>query len=168
MRDLYHIADSLGNLLRERNLMLCTAESCTGGGVAYALTNIPGSSQWFRCGWVTYCNLSKHELIDVPEKLLKDYGAVSEEVAKAMASGALAKAKAEVAIAITGIAGPGGGTPDKPVGTVWFAWAGKTNSGHVTVNSGLLSLSGDRADIRQEAVIHAIRECEHFVKSIYP
>lgn len=167
MDDLYHIADSLGNFLRERKLMLSTVESCTGGGLSYELTAVPGSSRWFRCGWVTYCNQSKHDLVDVPEILLNDHGAVSEPVAKAMAEGGLARAPSDVCIAITGIAGPGGGTHEKPVGTVWLAWACKKSSGESSVKTQLLSLFGDRASIRKQAIMHAIKECEPFVKSLY-
>lgn len=167
MDDLYHIVDSLGNFLREHKLMLSTVESCTGGGVSYELTAVPGSSRWFRCGWVTYCNQSKHDLVDVPETLLNDHGAVSEPVAKAMAEGGLARAQSDVCIAITGIAGPGGGTPEKPVGTVWLAWACKKREGDVAVNTQLLALSGDRASIRKQAIMMAIKKCEPFVKSLY-
>lgn len=109
--------------LQESGLRLCTAESCTGGLVAARLTDIPGSSGWFECGWVTYSNVSKTHLLGVAPDLLERHGAVSAPVAEAMAQGALAEADADLALAITGIAGPGGGSPEKPVGLVWFAWA---------------------------------------------
>ena len=108
---------------REQGLMVATAESCTGGLVAAALTEIPGSSAVFDRGFVTYSNLAKRQLLAVPEPLLLEYGAVSEEVARAMAEGAVAASTAGAAVAITGIAGPGGGSEEKPVGLVWFATA---------------------------------------------
>lgn len=109
--------------LQERRLRLCTAESCTGGLIAARLTDMPGSSAWFECGWVTYSNAAKTHLLGVAPDLLESFGAVSAPVAEAMARGALASADADLAIAVTGIAGPGGGSPEKPVGLVWFAWA---------------------------------------------
>ena len=109
--------------LQEKRLRLCTAESCTGGVIAARLTDMPGSSAWFECGWVTYSNASKTHLLGVAPELLERSGAVSAPVAEAMARGALAAADADLAIAVTGIAGPSGGSPEKPVGLVWFAWA---------------------------------------------
>ncbi len=109
--------------LQERRLRLCTAESCTGGVIAARLTDMPGSSAWFECGWVTYSNAAKTQMLGVAPELLERCGAVSAPVAEAMARGALAGADADLAVAVTGIAGPGGGSPEKPVGLVWFAWA---------------------------------------------
>ena len=108
---------------RAQGLMVATAESCTGGMIAAALTDIPGSSAVFDRGFVTYANLAKRQLLGVPELLLLEHGAVSEEVARAMAEGALAASTAGAAVSVTGVAGPGGGTEDKPVGLVWFATA---------------------------------------------
>ena len=118
-------------LLKERNLTLSTAESCTGGLIAKRITDVPGASGVFECGWVTYADRAKTEMLGVPEEVLKRCGAVSEPVVKAMAEGALERSGADVAVAVSGIAGPGGGTPEKPVGTVWLAWAfrgGKTRT----------------------------------------
>jgi nicotinamide-nucleotide amidase len=109
--------------LQEMRLRLCTAESCTGGLIAARLTDMPGSSAWFECGLVTYSNASKTHLLGVAPDLLVRCGAVSAPVAEAMAKGALAAADADLAVAVTGIAGPSGGSPEKPVGLVWFAWA---------------------------------------------
>jgi nicotinamide-nucleotide amidase len=165
MDDLYHIADSLGNLLAERHLTFSTVESCTGGGLAYALTAIPGCSKWFRCGWVTYSNESKQDLVDVPEEIIKAYGAVSEPVAKAMAHGGLLKSASNVCMAVTGIAGPTGGTEDKPIGTVWvsLAYRNSTVSGSETL---CLSLSGDRENIRKQAIIETMKECKKLIQAL--
>lgn len=135
--------------LRQRGWLLVTAESCTGGSMAAALTDLPGSSAWFDRGWVTYSNAAKVDLLDVPVELLERWGAVSGPVAEAMAKGALLRSSAELAVAVTGIAGPGGGTPDKPVGLVWFAWGRR---GHA-VRSGSRVFAGDRAAVRQAAVL---------------
>lgn len=153
MPELYHIADKLGNALHQKGLTITTAESCTAGGVAYALTSVPNSSAWFTCGWVTYSNTSKQELLGVPFAVLEQYGAVSEEVACAMAQGARQRAKTDCCIAITGIAGPAGGTPLKPVGTVWVAWADAKN----TV-AHCLHLMGDREAIRKASILAALTE----------
>lgn len=161
MNELYHIANILGNSLRSRNLTVTTAESCTGGGIAYALTSIPGSSQWFNCGWVTYSNESKQKILGVDPEIIEKNGAVSESVVRLMAEGALVRANADVAIAVSGIAGPGGGTPEKPVGTVWIAWATKT-----ATKSKHFLLPGDREHIRRHTIIHALQECEWLVKSL--
>lgn len=109
--------------LQEQRLRLCTAESCTGGVIAARLTDMPGSSAWFEGGWVTYSNAAKTQMLGVAPELLERCGAVSAPVAEAMARGALAGADADLAVAVTGIAGPDGGSPEKPVGLVWFAWA---------------------------------------------
>lgn len=140
---------TLGTRLQAGGLRLCTAESCTGGGMAQAVTGIPGSSAWFECGWVTYSNDSKTRLLGVAPELIERRGAVSEAVAAAMARGALEHSAADLSIAVTGIAGPGGGTPAKPVGLVWFAWAqreGPCRTGHQV-------FSGDRTQVRQAAVL---------------
>ena len=117
------LAEAVLERARAQGLMVATAESCTGGLIAAALTDVPGSSAVFDRGFVTYSNLAKRQLLDVPEPLLLQHGAVSEEVARAMAEGALAASSAFAAVSVTGVAGPGGGTPEKPVGLVWFATA---------------------------------------------
>lgn len=117
--------------LAQQGLKAATAESCTGGLIAKRITDVPGASGVFECGWVTYADRAKTEMLGVPEEVLKRCGAVSEPVVKAMAEGALERSGADVAVAVSGIAGPGGGTPEKPVGTVWLAWAfrgGKTRT----------------------------------------
>src|SRR3990167_5136864 len=111
------LAKELGTTLKPRGLLLATAESCTGGGLSYWITSVPGSSDWYERGFVTYSNAAKIEMLGVRSATLEKFGAVSEEIAREMALGALAHSKANVSIAVTGIAGPDGGTPDKPVGT---------------------------------------------------
>ena len=133
--------------LLARSWMLTTAESCTGGMIAAACTDLAGSSQWFERGFVTYSNEAKTELLGVPAALIATHGAVSEPVARAMAQGAVAHSRAQVAVAVTGIAGPTGGSADKPVGTVWFGWA---VNGQVTTAT--RRFDGDRAAVRQQTL----------------
>lgn len=137
--------------LKARGQMMATAESCTGGLIAGACTDISGSSDWFERGFVTYSNAAKSELLGVPAALIAEHGAVSEPVVRAMASGALAHAHAQCSVAVTGVAGPNGGSADKPVGTVWFGWA--TPEG---VFSERQRFDGDRATVRQATVVHAL------------
>jgi nicotinamide-nucleotide amidase len=144
--------DALAAALRARRWMLATAESCTGGLIAAACTSVAGSSDWFERGIVSYSNEAKTELLGVPAALIAQHGAVSEEVACAMAQGALDRSQAQIAVAVTGIAGPGGATPGKPVGTVWMATA---CSGE-PVSATLLQLKGDRAAVRVQTVAHAL------------
>jgi nicotinamide-nucleotide amidase len=132
--------------------MLATAESCTGGMIAAACTDLAGSSQWFERGFVTYSNAAKTELLGVPAALIAQHGAVSEPVARAMATGAVARSHAQVAVAVTGVAGPTGGSADKPVGTVWFGWS---TDGVVTTE--MRRFAGDRAAVRQATLAHALR-----------
>jgi nicotinamide-nucleotide amidase len=134
-------------------LMLVTAESCTGGGVAQAITEVAGSSAWFERGFVTYSNLSKQQMLGVSEKTLNQYGAVSEATVREMVAGALNNSAAQVALAVSGIAGPDGGTPDKPVGTVWFAWGIKNGETFVQRHQ----IDGDRAEVRAQAVQIALQ-----------
>jgi len=148
----HQLAIRAGNRLRDNRLMLATAESCTGGMVATAITDISGSSNWFERGFVTYSNQAKIEMIGVPPELIERHGAVSEPVARAMAEGALRNSRAQVSLAITGIAGPGGGTPDKPVGTVAFGWSNRL---HTSVET--LVFKGDREQVRVQAAAHALR-----------
>lgn len=150
--DLLILATRLGDALKRRRWMLAVAESCTGGGIAHACTAIPGSSEWFDRGFVTYSNRAKTEMLGVPAELIERYGAVSEEVARAMAEGALQHSPANVAIAVTGIAGPAGGSTTKPVGTVWFAWGMKDRS----VSSLRKQFDGDRVRVRAQSTRLAI------------
>lgn len=136
---------------------MVTAESCTGGWVSQALTAIAGSSDWFLCGWVTYSNPSKIQLLNVSDRLLEEHGAVSEACARAMTDGALQAVQADWALAITGIAGPGGGSIDKPVGTVWIAWGGR--DGYRDARR--FQFSGGRAAIRGLSVAAALNGLLH-------
>ena len=147
------LAAQAGGLLKSHGLMLATAESCTGGGVAQAITEVAGSSAWFERGFVTYSNLSKQKMLGVSEAILVQYGAVSEAVVREMVAGALANSAAQVALAVSGIAGPDGGTPDKPVGTVWFAWGLKNASVYAQRHQ----IAGSRAEIRAHAVRIALQ-----------
>lgn len=154
------LARAVGRELKKQGLMLATAESCTGGWAAQIVTSVSGSSEWFERGFVTYTNISKREMLGVKTTILSRHGAVSEPTARAMAEGALANSHAQVAIAITGIAGPSGGTPEKPVGTVCFAWAGKKRD---TV-SAKHQFSGDREGIRRQAVTTALQGLLDFLR----
>ena len=138
--------------LRTRGWMLASAESCTGGLIAAACTSLAGSSDWFERGFVTYSNAAKIELLGVPAELIAQHGAVSAEVARAMADGALRHSHAQFAVAVTGVAGPGGGSALKPVGTVWLAVALAGSPAQAE----LLQLGGDRADVRQQTVLRAL------------
>lgn len=146
------LARRVGAGLKRRRLMLATAESCTGGWIAQAITAVPGSSVWFERGFVTYSNASKKELLGVRARTLARHGAVSEPAAREMALGALARSRAQVALAVTGIAGPDGGTKAKPVGTVCFAWAKKGRP----ARSETLRLPGGREAVRRRSVRFAL------------
>jgi nicotinamide-nucleotide amidase len=152
LRELLPRVQALADALRSRGWRLATAESCTGGLVAAACTQLAGSSDWFERGVVSYSNAAKTELLDVPASLIEAHGAVSEAVARAMVEGALQRAPVELALAVTGIAGPGGAVPGKPVGTVWLAWG--TADG---VRAELLQLGGDRDAVRLASVRAALR-----------
>ncbi len=145
------LAARLGAALKDAGVSLTTAESCTGGGIAEAVTRIPGSSAWFGQGWVTYSNKAKARELGVSADLLRQHGAVSEEVVLAMAEGAAAKAGATWAVAVSGIAGPDGGSADKPVGTVWLAWAGPQG-----VVAERCLFPGDRDAVRRQTVERAL------------
>jgi nicotinamide-nucleotide amidase len=151
--ELHQLAFELGEKLLARGWMLATAESCTGGWVGQLLTSLPGSSQWYERGFITYANAAKIEMLGVPEDILATHGAVSEETASVMAAGALKHSHAQAALAISGIAGPGGGTPQKPVGLVCYGWA--LSDG--TRMSSTCRLDGDREEIRSRAVAAALR-----------
>jgi nicotinamide-nucleotide amidase len=150
---------TLGLALQQAGLMVATAESCTGGLIARALTETAGSSAWFERGYVTYSNEAKQASLGVPDALLRDHGAVSEPVARAMAVGALARSRAQLAIAVTGIAGPGGAVPGKPVGTVCFGWALASpglGGDAPLVWTESRRFDGDRAAVRRQAAGHAL------------
>ncbi|MGH8580564.1 MAG: nicotinamide-nucleotide amidase [Gammaproteobacteria bacterium] len=150
--EITRLAAGLGKRLKERGLKVATAESCTGGWLGQAITSVGGSSQWYERGFITYSNEAKQEMLGVRLETIARHGAVSEQVAREMAEGALARSRAELGIAVTGIAGPEGGSTEKPVGTVCFAWA----------HAGRLALAetkrfgGDRAAIRAHSVAHAL------------
>ncbi|MBU0688680.1 MAG: nicotinamide-nucleotide amidase [Gammaproteobacteria bacterium] len=147
------LAAQVGGALKAHGMMLATAESCTGGGIAQAVTSVSGSSAWFERGFVTYSNLSKQQMLGVQEATLIAYGAVSEAVVREMAQGALRNSTAQVSLAVSGIAGPDGGTLDKPVGTVWFAWA--LADGAIT--AARHQFTGNRDEVRAQAVRVALQ-----------
>lgn len=150
---LHQLAITLGEALTRTRQRLTCAESCTGGYVGKVVTDIAGSSGWFERGFVTYSNQSKTELLGVEADLIDRHGAVSEDTARAMASGALRHSLADISVAITGIAGPGGGSAAKPVGTVWFAWALRRGE----VEAEVQQFHGDRDAVRRQAVAHALQ-----------
>jgi nicotinamide-nucleotide amidase len=149
MATLTTLAIELGEVLKARNLTLALAESCTGGLVAATVTDIAGSSAWFDCGFVTYSNESKIEMLGVRAETLEKYGAVSEQIATVMAHGALKNSHAQIAGSITGIAGPDGGSKEKPVGTVCFAWVGSK----LPLSTTTKRFFGNRQEVRQQAAI---------------
>lgn len=148
------LAIELGNTLKERDLSLVLAESCTGGMVAQAITSIAGSSAWFDRGFVTYSNAAKVEMLEVLPETLEKYGAVSEETAREMALGALKHSHAQIAGSITGIAGPDGGSAEKPVGTVCFAWVTPNN----LITTSTQHFNGNREEIRQQAAAYLMQQ----------
>ncbi|MDP1525513.1 MAG: CinA family protein [Rhodocyclaceae bacterium] len=150
--DLAALSAAIGQACLERGLTIATAESCTGGWVAQVITHTPGSSAWFDRGFITYTNAAKADMLGVPMNTIEAFGAVSLETATAMAAGALQYSNALISLSITGIAGPTGGSPDKPVGTVCFAWSGKNN----TPSCERRLFSGDRESIRRQSVLHAL------------
>ena len=149
---LYELAARTGHALQSRGLMIATAESCTGGWIAEAITMIPGSSAWFERGFVTYTYISKREMLGVRESTLAEHGAVAEAVVLEMVEGALQRSHAQVAIAVSGVAGPSGGTPQKPVGTVCLAWGLKGSSARAETRH----FPGDREAVRRASVVHAL------------
>lgn len=153
----------LARLLLNKGWFLATAESCTGGLIAASCTDLAGSSQWFERGFVTYSNAAKSELLGIDAALINTHGAVSEAVVRAMALGALSHAHAQVTIAVTGVAGPGGGSADKPVGTVWLAWA--TPAG---MTSELQHFAGDRAAVRHATVRRALTRLADILQTESP
>lgn len=156
------LAAELGELLQSKSFTVTCAESCTGGGIASAITDIPGSSQWFHMGFVTYANQSKQQLLGVDPEVLFQDGAVSQAVVEDMALGALKVSNANIAVAVSGVAGPGGGSEDKPVGLVWFCWAKPTgsakpvDSSRVVLESRSYQFEGGRSDVRVAAIQQAL------------
>ena len=153
------LAVQVGAALKAHGMMLTTAESCTGGGVAQAITEVAGSSVWFERSFVTYSNLAKQQMLGVSEATLKQYGAVSEAVVREMVAGALANSMSHIAVSVSGIAGPDGGSPEKPVGTVWFAWGIK----HGATIAQRHLLKGNRSEIRAQAVNIALQGALHLL-----
>lgn len=155
------LVERLADVMQCNGETLATAESCTGGGLAHVVTSVPGSSRWFERGFITYSDESKRELLDVPAPTLEQFGAVSEQTASAMAEGALRRSHADVSAAITGIAGPEGGTPDKPVGTVCFGWSRRGDQ----TRSATVLFAGDRQQVREQAVLMALQGLLDLVES---
>ncbi|MCX7034533.1 MAG: CinA family protein [Arenimonas sp.] len=149
---LHALAEQVGGALQARHLMLATAESCTGGWIAKTITDIPGCSAWFDCGMAAYSYEAKQALLGVRPETLTEHGAVSRETVMEMVSGALVTSGASIAVAVTGIAGPGGGTHDKPVGTVWIGW--KRRGGYPKAQ--LFHFDGDRESVRRQTVAAAL------------
>lgn len=149
---LREVTEQLAAELQQRGWLLATAESCTGGLIAAACTDLPGSSAWFDRGFVTYSNAAKTDMLGVPATLIAAHGAVSEEVVRAMAAGAVARSAAHVSIAVSGVAGPDGGSADKPVGTVWIAWCLGTEC-----QATRFHLQGTRNDVRQQTLCTALQ-----------
>lgn len=169
------LARELGEVLQARGARVACVESCTGGWIAKTLTDVPGSSAWFGWGWVTYANEAKRQLVGVSEGILTTHGAVSEAAVAAMARAGRVLSGAEFAIAVSGVAGPVGGTPEKPVGTVWFGWDGppdmidrraadETDPDSPGVTTRRV-FAGDRESIRRQAVAHALRGLLELVES---
>lgn len=158
------LATKAGEVLQSAGMLLATAESCTGGWVGRAITAVPGSSVWYERGFITYSDAAKREMLGVRLEVLAQYGAVSESTVRLMAEGALTHSHADVALAITGVAGPGGGSEDKPVGTVWFAWASRKRPTQAVRHQ----LEGDREAVRCQSVATALRGLLDFIASDSP
>lgn len=155
------LAEKVGEALKSKKLIMTVAESCTGGAICSAITDIAGCSDWFDCGFVVYSNASKNGILDIPDSLIAQHGAVSEEIAAAMAQGALAHCEAHVSVSTTGIAGPTGAVPGKPVGTVCFGWV----VGGITHTERLV-FAGDRRAVREQTVAHALDKLLRYVVEI--
>ena len=155
MNEVTHLMDNLAPILERRGQVLTTAESCTGGWIAKTLTDRPGSSAWFEYGFVTYSNTAKSKLLGVDPTLLEQHGAVSDAVVCAMARGALKSSGADWSMAVSGVAGPDGGSAEKPVGTVWLAWGRRLHEG-VQLDTQLEVFGGDRESVRRQTVVCAL------------
>lgn len=151
--ELYALAERVGAALKSKGMMMATAESCTGGWIAQAVTAVPGSSEWFERGFVVYTYISKREMLGVKPETLEQFGAVSVETVREMTAGALLNSHAQVAVSVSGTAGPSGGTPQKPVGTVCFGWGAKD----CTLQTATLHFDGDRESVRRQAVAFALQ-----------
>ena len=160
LKELESLSAELGTLLNRKNYFFTTAESCTGGWVGQSLTSVPGSSSWYGCGFITYSNTAKHKILDVSKDTLISHGAVSQEVVEEMVNGALKKSKANLGVAISGIAGPGGGTTERPVGTVCLAW--KLND--LPTSSVTEVFEGSREEVRFKSVSKALKEAINLLK----
>ncbi len=164
------LAEQLASALLKHGWMLATAESCTGGMIAARCTDLAGSSQWLERGFVSYSNEAKHDMLGVDPALIAQHGAVSAEVAQAMALGALRHSQAQVSLAVTGVAGPTGGSKEKPVGTVWFAWALPSDTGPTLgsdtawVKTECVHFNGDRASVREATLQHALATLLHWLQ----
>lgn len=161
LKDLESLSSELGALLNKKNYFFTTAESCTGGWVGQSLTSVPGSSSWYGCGFITYSNIAKHKILEVSKDTLNNHGAVSQEVVEEMVIGALKKSRANLGVAISGIAGPGGGTPERPVGTVCLAW--KLND--LPPLSITEVFDGSREEVRFKSVSKAIEGAISLLKN---
>jgi len=157
-----YLLQQLAQQLLARDIRVVVAESCTGGGIAHSMTSLLGSSAWFERGYVTYSNEAKKEILSVTNETLNKFGSVSIETAIAMAEGALGNSHAQISVAVTGIAGPDGGTEDKPVGTVCFAWGAEGSS---TISTSTV-FSGDRESIREQAILMALQGLQEIVEKL--
>jgi nicotinamide-nucleotide amidase len=160
LNNLENLSTELGALLQKKNMFFTSAESCTGGLLSQSIVSVPGSSGWFSCSFVTYSNISKHKILGVSKDSLKRFGAVSEEVVTEMVDGAVAESRADLGVAISGIAGPGGGSPDRPVGTVCIAWKLKDKQ---AVKSTFL-FEGNRNEVRYATVVKSLEEAIELIK----
>ena len=160
LNNLENLSTELGALLQKKNMFFTSAESCTGGLLSQSIVSVPGSSGWFGCSFVTYSNISKHKILGVSKDSLKRFGAVSEEVVTEMVDGAIAESRADLGVAISGIAGPGGGSPDRPVGTVCIAWKLKDKQ---AVRSTFL-FEGNRNEVRYATVVKSLEEAIELIK----
>jgi|TARA_B100001059_G_scaffold106325_1_gene106015 nicotinamide-nucleotide amidase len=160
LNNLENLSTELGALLQKKNMFFTSAESCTGGLLSQSIVSVPGSSGWFGCSFVTYSNISKHKILGVSKDSLKRFGAVSEEVVTEMVDGAVAESRADLGVAISGIAGPGGGSPDRPVGTVCIAWKLKDKQ---AVRSTFL-FEGNRNEVRYATVVKSLEEAIELIK----
>ena len=160
LNNLENLSAELGALLQKKNMFFTSAESCTGGLLSQSIVSVPGSSGWFGCSFVTYSNISKHKILGVSKDSLKRFGAVSEEVVTEMVDGAVAESRADLGVAISGIAGPGGGSPDRPVGTVCIAWKLKDKQ---AIRSTFL-FEGSRNEVRHKTVVKSLEEAIELIK----
>ncbi len=161
-QEIYHLAETLGKALVKKGWMLSVAESCTGGGICQALTDVAGSSQWFDRGFITYSNPAKIDMLGVKPETLEKSGAVSAEIAKEMVQGAFERSNANIAVSVTGIAGPGGGSKEKPVGTVFMGVISESNFTYVKKNI----FEGSRKEIRNQTIVLGINELLNLIYGI--